>query len=254
MINEIKKSINSILYERVSSPFFGTLIISWLIWNWRIIYLTFFISSDKIELNKIDYIIENYAQTEYLIWYPLLSTLVLITLIPFISNGAYWLNLRFSQWKVEQKKIVEKKQLLTIEQSIQLRERLADMENRFDTLLSDKNNEIKQLELTIDELRKLNSKNIREDSPRINEEEIKQLALNINTNSKLKEALERINLYIQGSYTGIAKDEQLSSKLLSFFESNEIISNKGDGMYELTNIGKKVNKIILAKDFEKENE
>lgn len=252
MIDEIKKSINSILYERVSSPLFGTFIISWLIWNWRICYLTFFVDSDKIELNKIDYIIKNFNQVEYLIWYPLISTAILITIIPFISNGAYWLSLRFSQWKIDQKKIVEKKQLLSIEQSIQLREQFSDMEKRFDNLLSEKNNEIKQLELTIDELRQSNEKvKSTPTSTKTNEKEIKELALRITQNTELKNALDRINQYIQGGYTGIAKDQKLSSKLLSYFESNEIISNSGKGMYELTNIGKKVNKYILDEDFSK---
>ncbi|WP_417619837.1 hypothetical protein [Oceanihabitans sediminis] len=250
MIEEIKKSINSILYERVSSPLFGTFIVSWLIWNWKICYLTFFVDSDKIELNKIDYIIKNFSQIEYLIWYPIISTIILITIIPFASNGAYWLNLWFSQWKIDKKKIVEKKQLLTIEQSIQLREQVSDMEKRFDNLLSNKNNEIKQLELTIDELRQSNEKvKSTPTSSKTNEKEIKELALRINQNTELKNALDKINFYIQGGYTGIAQDQKLSSKLLNYFESNDIISNSGKGMYELTNIGKKVNKYILDVDF-----
>ncbi|TMU57119.1 hypothetical protein [Flagellimonas algicola] len=253
MIYEIKKSINSILYERVSSPLFGTFIVSWLIWNWRIVYLTFFVDSDKIELNKVDFILKNYNQVEFLVWYPLISTVILITIIPFISNGAYWLNLRFSQWKIDQKKIIEKKQLLSIEQSIKLREQFSDMEKRFDNLLSEKNDEIKQLELTIDDLRESNErfKNAPK-ATKTNQKELRELALRINQNSELKIALERINQYIQGGYTGIAKDEQLSSKLLSYFESNEIISNSGKGMYELTEIGKKVNKYILDEDFSTE--
>lgn len=250
MIDEIKKSINSILYERVSSPLFGTFIVSWLVFNWKIFYLTFIVDSDKIEVNKIDYILNNFNRVEYLIWYPLISTLILITIIPFISNGAYWLNLRFSQWKINQKNIVEKKQLLSLEQSIQLREQFSDMEKRFDNLLSEKNKEIKQLELTIDELKQSNetSKN-KAVSFKSSDKEIKELASRISQNNELKEAFDRINQYIQGGYSGIAKDEKISSKILSYFESNDIIVNSGKGMYELTDIGKKVNKYILNHDF-----
>ena len=62
MIANLKKSLSAILYERTSSPFYGTLIVSWLVWNWKIIYLTFFISEDKIELDKISYISENLSE------------------------------------------------------------------------------------------------------------------------------------------------------------------------------------------------
>ena len=37
-MTDVKKSLNSIINERISSPFYGTLILSWLIWNWK--YLT----------------------------------------------------------------------------------------------------------------------------------------------------------------------------------------------------------------------
>lgn len=59
---DIRKSIDSIINERLSSPFYGTLILSWLIWDWRIIYLTFFVSESKIESNKIDFILINFSE------------------------------------------------------------------------------------------------------------------------------------------------------------------------------------------------
>ena len=57
MISDFRKSINSILYERVSSPLFGTFVISWLIWNWKITYLTLFVSESNLDKNKLEYIL-----------------------------------------------------------------------------------------------------------------------------------------------------------------------------------------------------
>ena len=88
MIDELKKSLSAILYERTTSPFYGTLLISWLIWNWKIVYLTVFISESSINTDKINYIVSNFNDIHCLLIYPLISTIVLLTVVPFISNGA----------------------------------------------------------------------------------------------------------------------------------------------------------------------
>lgn len=105
----MRKSLNNIVKERISSPLYGNIIISWLFWNWKIIYLTFFVSEKMLDTDKITYISENFICTEYLIIYPLLSSIVLLTIIPFISNAAYWLNIKFDKWRIDQKnKVYEK--------------------------------------------------------------------------------------------------------------------------------------------------
>ena len=50
------KSVNSILKERLTSPLFGTLIITWLVSNWEIVYVTLFVSEKYLKENRIDYI------------------------------------------------------------------------------------------------------------------------------------------------------------------------------------------------------
>ena len=145
LFSELKTSINAILYERVASPFFGSLIVSWSLWNWKILYLTFFVSERFLKENKIDYIIANYNNPCNLVVYPLVSTVVLITIVPFASNGAYWLHLKFRQWKIDRKDDVEKKQRITIEKSIALRKEIREKENEFEKLLENKSSENKLL-------------------------------------------------------------------------------------------------------------
>ncbi len=243
-MTEIRKSINSVLYERLASPFYGTLILSWLIWNWKIVYITFFISENKIEGTKIDYIVTNYSDINYLITFPLISTLLLLTLIPFIGNGAYWLSLKFNKWKSDKKNEVEKKQLLTLEQSIQLREVIAEQEKRFDNLLLDKNTEIKQLKLQID-----SSKGfvVPTSKSKVNDGILQNLADRIKSNTQLSQSLEKINYYIKGGYSGL--NDQMDVSSLNFFESNDIIENKGKGMFNLTENGKEINRLLTNDTF-----
>jgi hypothetical protein len=255
MMTELRKSINSILYQRVTSPLFGTFCVSWLVWNWKIVYTTFFIGEDKIDKNKIDYIVENFSNTEILIWYPLLSTLLLLTLIPFISNGAYWLSLKFEKWRVDSKNEIEKKQLLTLEQSIQLREQIIDSERKFDSLLQNKNDEIKQLKLLVEESKKNNEVPIPKDieigsKEDKTEREVIDIFNKIKTNPELKKAVKTINFYIQGGYTGLSKTENLPSNVLTYYVSNGLLENLGKGMYKWTEKGMRLNQLIYDLEFE----
>lgn len=245
MIDNIKKSLSAILYERTSSPFYGTLIVSWLIWNWKIIYLTFFISEDKIKIDKISYISENLSEINNLIVYPLISTLILLTIIPFISNGAFWLNLKFENWKKDKKNEVEKKQLLTLEQSIEIREQLLNQENRFEKLLEDKNNEIKQLKTIIDET-KLNTteSNNSGQSNSKNNFDFETISKKIKAIDKDLVAFQKILEFMQTGYQ-ISDRSDIPSKLITILEINDIIESKGSGRYTITDKGKQLTRKLI---------
>lgn len=240
MLDDIKKSFNSILYERTTSPLFGTLIVSWVLWNWKIVYLTLFISEDKISGDKITYIITNYSDKNNLITYPLISSLLLITLIPFVSNGAYWLSLKFNKWKRDEKIKIEMKQLLTLEQSIELREQLSKQEEKFEKLLENKNLEIKQLSLQME----ASNKKATEPEPnpaRINEiyqKDLNELSERIKNSTEDMKQYDNVLFHIQNGYK-ITGTDTISFKFLALLESYEIIKNTGNGFYQLTEIGKK---------------
>lgn len=149
-IKEFGNSINKILNERLTSPFYGSLIVSWLLINWKIVYLTLFIDSEEIEGNKIDYIVDNYSSYWSVFVFPIISAIILITLIPFVTNRAYSLSLFFSNKRREKKLEVEKSQVLTVEQSLQIRAEIQNQKVEFNKLLDEKNNEIKLLEIQIE--------------------------------------------------------------------------------------------------------
>lgn len=201
MIDDLKKSFDQIIYERTTSPFYGSFIISWCLWNWKIIYLTFFVSQDKI-----DYIVTNFSAFKNIFIFPLLSSIFIITLVPFITNGAYWLSLKFNKWRVDQKNLVDGKQLLSIEQSIELREQISKQEERFAKLVEDKNLEIKQLNLQIQEYQKKEptvtlEKLLETDNSITPSDELSLFADRVKSNPEELKQYENIIFYIQKGYS-----------------------------------------------------
>lgn len=239
-MEEIKKSISAILYERTTSPLFGTLMFSWLIWNWKIPYLSFFVSESKLKTNKIEYIISNYNDNHYLITYPLISTFILLTIIPFLSNGAYWLSINFENWKYKHKNLIESKQLLTVEQSIELREQILKQEERFSKLVQDKNSEIELLKKQIDSDKTVEKVDVTADD---SNSELKKLAERIMNNSNELDTFNTITRAIQNNYR--MQSDTNTTKLIALLESYDII-HKPEALYKFTDIGRRFLRYITA--------
>lgn len=239
-MEEIKKSISAILYERTTSPLFGTFIFSWLLWNWKIPYLSFFVSENKLQLNKVDYIVTNYNDIHYLLTFPLVSTLILLTIIPFLSNGAYWLSINFENWKLKHKNLIESKQLLTVEQSIELREQILKQEERFSKLVQDKNLEIETLKKQIDSVKTLGKVEIIADSSNM---ELEKLAERIMSNSEELITFNNITRSIQNNYK--IPNDLNTTKLIALLESYDIIY-KPEALYKFTDIGRRFLRYITV--------
>ena len=244
MQSEIKKSINSILYERVTSPLYGTLIISWLIWNWKIVYLTLFVDSKEIEGTKIDYILKRYSEIDHLLTYPLISTLLLITIFPFISNGAYWVNLKFKKWKIDQKNNIEEKQLLTLEQSISIRKELREKENDFQEMISKKDLEITLLKKELGNQN--DAENTQESSTKENDTDILDYS-SFKQNNYVFKYFYRIAQQITKSHT---IPSNIPEDVLEYYLLNDIIE-KSSGSYYLKSKGNKFYKKYVNENINK---
>ena len=96
-MNKIKSTVESTVKERIKSPFYGTFIISWIICNWKIFVVLFFISSDDLRSNKLEYISNELIDPYLGIIYPLLATILLILIIPWINEVAFRVKLFFKE-------------------------------------------------------------------------------------------------------------------------------------------------------------
>jgi len=119
MLNDFRKSIQSVLYERVRSPFSGAFFFSWIVWNWKLIFYLIF--SNVLINDRIKFVDENYINIYNNLIYPFASTVFLIVVYPFITTAGYWVWLKFKTWQIKIRNDIEKNQLLTLEQSITLR-------------------------------------------------------------------------------------------------------------------------------------
>ena len=240
IMEEIKKSISAILYERTTSPLFGTFIFSWLVWNWKIPYLSLFISESKLKINKIEYIVKNYSDVHYLVTYPLISTLILLTIIPFLSNGAYWLSINFDNWKLKHKNLIESKQLLTVEQSIELREQILKQEERFSKLVQDKNVEIETLKKQIDSYKNTEVVNETTENPNA---DLEKLAERIMGNSDELDIFNYITTSIQSNSR--MQNSANVTKMIALLESYDIIY-KPEALYKFTDTGRRFLRYITV--------
>lgn len=143
-MDDIRKSINSILYDRIVSPLSGSFIVSWSAINWRLIYITIFQASENLGKSKVEYIQDNLNLLDGLIW-PTLAAIFFITIYPRLSEYAYQISLFYRGRKRKLRNKYEESQLLTIEQSIDLRLQLKSQLERFDKITSDKDELISTL-------------------------------------------------------------------------------------------------------------
>jgi hypothetical protein len=262
MFKETEKSIKALLYERVASPLFGTFICSWLIFNWKIVYLTLFVSEDEIKETKIEYIIKNYSDQWPLYWYPLISTATFILIVPFIANGAYWVHLQFNQWKLNKKNEVEKNQLLTVEQSVAIRMELRESEVEFEKVVSKKESEItllkKQITALEAKIQDIEKQKVEQRPSKI----VPKLVPNPDTLGPTNLAPKNYNEFKQNATVFKYFPEIIESinmnqsfpprtpeRIKEFFLVNDIIRKRITGDHEFTPLGKTFYKAYFNENF-----
>lgn len=233
MISELKKSVSATLYERLTSPFYGTFVTAWLLWNWKIPYVTFFVSEKKLNTSKIEYISSQLSNVNFSVTYPIISTAVLILIFPFIANGAYLVSLRFDKWKREKRNEVENTQLLSIEESIALRESIVQQEERLDQIINNKDKEISSLKALVSQLQKNSPQKVIESKTKFQDRRYSKEYEEISAKSLFINNIDRISKYIQSGY-GF---DDLPNNAVAFFVGNDLIQKKG-GSYDFTEKGK----------------
>lgn len=81
----ITKSAENELEDRLKNPFWWSFIIAWITWNWKVWYLTFFVT-EEVSGNKIDYIVNMYLYFDFFNLFPFLGFILNWLIIPLILS------------------------------------------------------------------------------------------------------------------------------------------------------------------------
>lgn len=244
MLSEFRKSINAILYDRIASPLSGTFILTWLVWNWKIIYLSLFVDDKFLDRSKLEIIQEEYLNIWDGLLYPLFTTIILLTVYQFVAEFAYRLWLYFKKRKSDLREKFENKRLLTLEQSIQLRLEMKSQEERFEKINEDKNKEIELLRNQIEKFTRTEDDKAIE--PHFDEDALSSEDLDYVLNKKgLIKTLQQIHNR-GGEY--LPDEDGPKREHMKELELHDLIDNQTpDTYYKVTSKGKKLLKDILKK-------
>jgi len=169
MFDDFEKSVKAIMYDRLASPLVGSFITAWCIVNYKFFLIIF----SGLTYAKKNLLLSSYFSSNRFIsfwsnileqWHPnlkfdyswvceltntvllpALGTVFYIFIYPRISKKVFRIWQQYIKEKREIKQKIEKEELLTLEESEKIREEFLRKRVELNALLSDKDNEIKEL-------------------------------------------------------------------------------------------------------------
>lgn len=274
-MREILKSFFEVSNERLKNPLIGTFMISWLLINWRPIFIALF--SEKTITERIELIESNYSSISFYLTAPLLIALFYVIILPYIMWGIDEIIKKstIGRKKNRTKQIIadyEGKQEIAIEES-----KLEDLKASYRDK-ADFNKQIEQLRNQLDDREEILKSQSSEIEGLKNEKEDLQKLISENNQEKFKNK----NSVYEKQYS-----EFIESDLYDFFKEvgvsirnreefphgiNEIIKEKylmqniveeireeNDSYYKFSDKGlffwkKYVNKIRVSKNIKPSND
>ncbi|QUX92632.1 hypothetical protein CYL31_15040 [Marinomonas sp. A3A] len=154
MIKDTLNSLKGVLYERISSPLWGTYFVAWVLYNWEIVLI--FFGGSSIKGNEAE-LIKAYLYSEdgfnySVVFFPLCMTVTLLALVP-IFQTLYFVYSEFIKMLGKTRRDrFESNTRLTIEQSNELRRRIINISASSQEITSFQDQEINSLKDSIKNL------------------------------------------------------------------------------------------------------
>ncbi|MEZ8014049.1 MULTISPECIES: hypothetical protein [unclassified Vibrio] len=153
MIKEITNSIKAALYQRVSSPLYGTYICSWTIYNWEIT-LPLVFGTKNFDDRLVDFKLGLYPEVagfEYqTVLVPLAITATLLGLQPLLQRFIFI----YTEWNrsegLKKRDQYSSETMLTLEQSNELRASVQKVQQFHQEVLKNKEEEVNEYKRQLD--------------------------------------------------------------------------------------------------------
>lgn len=153
-LRDIKDQIG----ERMRSPLYGVFATSWIVSNWRAIYISLFESKKTLGLSKVDFIYyklypccEFFTYGKLFIW-PVIATIIYIWALPYLVHLAFVSTEKFKDSRKQEK-------LKILKASVVKGEIYLDLKKKYDDALKSYANVIEDSSNSVTRIRELEVKN-----------------------------------------------------------------------------------------------
>lgn len=164
-MENLPDTIKAHLYERIGNPFWGYFITSWMLWNYETVLTIFsgltvkekifYIENHIYELSPDhSFYINIWNNSGFLFWHPLISTIMLMLIIPLLTIPLYagwkWIQVQLTRIKTS----IENKQPIHRETYEKLQLQYITTKRELNDEIQSQNTLIKELEKKLSELEK----------------------------------------------------------------------------------------------------
>lgn len=153
MLEESNRSVLEYLRDRTTSPLLGAFLISWIIWNYKLVLtlLSYIPLYEKIGYIEGTLYADWIHNSLYLFLGPLISSVLFLFIYPFPAAFV------FEFWRKKQKELrdiklkIEDESLLTLEESKRIRRQVIDIQSDYEDQIRKNQEEIENLKNALSE-------------------------------------------------------------------------------------------------------
>lgn len=229
MFEQFSNSIKATLYDRISSPLSSSFLVSWCLWNYKILIVLFSSIKPYDKYNQIEILISTtifktpfYEPLGYWlsngIVFPALSALAYIYLYPVPSKIIYEHHLKTQDALKSLRNKIENEERLSVKDSLKIKNDWFGKEKVYIDLINSKDIDIKTKEATIESLHIVYN-NQKDETNKLNE---RLSTLNENIASKLQELEDTQLEFIKVNNENLEHERQISLITTQLNDSQEL--------------------------------
>ncbi|NMD53860.1 hypothetical protein HG547_19855 [Shewanella sp. DNRA4] len=216
MFEDISNAIKATLYERVSSPFISSFVLSWCVFNYKILFILFsnmdtrykFYEIEVLQLQPQKILGFDFSFYPYVFLFPFLTAIFYTLVFPFIEIGLTYVWMKGQKLVKSTKVTIEDETPISQEKYTALLKKIRQMDRDYGDDLERKDNECKvEMDLAAHKLTQLDN-------------EFKKLESEYSSlGNNLNQVLER-EKKLQHRHDSLLKDNDDASKTIAKLKQN----------------------------------